>query len=60
MNDQERDAYVRATLLIQGYLFSEPRVASIVAQFERIEAIAAIIVDDELPFELESASVFRP
>jgi Protein of unknown function (DUF4089) len=32
----------------------------IVTQFERIETIAATIVDAELPLELESMSVFRP
>jgi len=49
-----------AALAALGYAFDETRTLRIVAQFERIETIAATIVDAELPLELESMSVFRP
>ena len=45
---------------MQGYQFSEARVMEIAKQFERIESIAATIVNAELPLDLDSASVFRP
>jgi hypothetical protein len=60
MNERERDAYVRAALIMQGYAFAEDRIAEIMRQFERIEGIAATIVDAELPIEIESGSVFCP
>ena len=60
VNERDRVAYVRAALVMQGYQFSEARVMEIAKQFERIESIAATIVDAELPLELDSASVFRP
>lgn len=60
MSDAERDAYVRAALVLQGYAFSEERTVQIVRQFALIDAIAAALVDAELPFDLESASVFLP
>jgi hypothetical protein len=60
MNEAERDVYVRAALAALGYTFDETRIMRIVTQFERIETIAATIVDAELPLELESMSVFRP
>jgi hypothetical protein len=60
MSEQECDAYVRAALLAQGYRFSEARILELVRQFERIERIAATILEVDLPLTLESASVFRP
>jgi hypothetical protein len=60
MNEQERDAYVRAALVMQGYAFAEERIAEIMRQFKRIDGIAATIADLELPIEIESGSVFRP
>jgi hypothetical protein len=60
VNEQERVAYVRAALVMQGYQFSEARVMEIAKQFERIESIAATIVNAGLPPDLDSASVFRP
>jgi hypothetical protein len=60
MSDEERDAYVRAALALLGYRFSEARTVEIVRQFERIDGIAATIVDVELPLDVESMSVFRP
>ncbi len=60
MNEQDRVAYVRAALVMQGYRFSEARVMEIAREFERIESIAATILNAELPLDLDSASVFRP
>jgi len=60
MDDQERAAYVRAALALQGYRFDAARVEEIVRQFARIEAIAAPVIAADLPVELESGSVFRP
>jgi Protein of unknown function (DUF4089) len=60
MNEHERDAYVRAALALQGYAFPEDRVREIARQFERIESIAATIVDVEQPIDIESGAVFRP
>jgi hypothetical protein len=56
--------YVRAALELQGYEFSEERIAEITLQFARIESIARIIlppavVADALP-DLGPAPVFRP
>ena len=60
MNEQERVAYVRAALLLQGYRFTDALVMEIARQFERIESIAATMVDTELPPPPESLSVLRP
>jgi Protein of unknown function (DUF4089) len=60
MHDHERDAYVRAALIAQGYAFAEERILEITRQFARIEDIAAAVVDIELPIDVESGSVFRP
>ena len=60
MNERERLAYVHAALVMQGYRFSETRITEIAREFERIESIAATIVNAELPLGLDSASVFRP
>jgi hypothetical protein len=60
MTEQERSAYVRAALVMQGYAFDAAHVDTIVRQFERIETIAAAMLDAELPFDAEPAAVFRP
>ena len=60
MTEQDRVAYVRAALVMQGYQFSEARVIDIAREFERIESIAATIVNAELARDLESAPMFRP
>jgi hypothetical protein len=56
--------YVRAALELQGYEFSEERIAEITLQFARIESIARIILPpavgaDALP-DPGPAPVFRP
>jgi len=57
-------SYVRAALELQGYEFSEERIAEITLQFARIESIARVIlppaVDAEAPPDLGPAPVFRP
>ena len=60
MTRNECEAYVRAALAIHGYRFDPDVVAELVLQFERIERIAAPLLEIELPSELESAAVFRP
>jgi hypothetical protein len=56
--------YVRAALELQGYEFSEERVAEITLQFARIESIARTIlpptVDANAEPDLGPAAVFRP
>ena len=60
--DSQR-TYVRAALELQGYQFSEARIAEITVQFARIESVAASILAAEGP-ETEvcqgTAPVFRP
>jgi hypothetical protein len=60
MADQKLENYVRAALALQGYDFNPARTADVVTQFERIEALAQVLLDVELPLEAEPASVFRP
>jgi len=60
VNEQDRVAYVRTALVMQGYRFSEARVMEIAREFERIESIAATIVNAELARDLEAAPMFRP
>jgi len=60
MTDDQRLAYVRAALVLQGYELDEARTAAVLVEFARIESIAASIVDCELPLELDPAPVFRP
>ncbi|HEY6621905.1 MAG TPA: DUF4089 domain-containing protein [Steroidobacteraceae bacterium] len=59
-HDNPLEAYVRATLALQGYSFEEAEVAEIVMQFSRLEAIARTVFDWPLPFTSEAAPVFRP
>ena len=54
------EAYVRAALALQGYVFDETQIAEIVLQFSRIEAIAQTLLAWPMPFASQSAPVFRP
>ncbi len=54
------EAYVRAALALQGYVFDDAQIAEITLQFSRIEAIARTIVDGRVPIDTEAAPVFRP
>ena len=57
-NSQE--AYVRATLALQGYRFDEAQIAEIVLAFARIEAMTETLFDWPMPENSEAAPVFRP
>jgi hypothetical protein len=56
--------YVRAALDLQGYRFSEERIAEITLQFARIESIARTILSPAAALDAETASgpapVYRP
>ena len=53
--------YVRAALELQGYVFSDEKVAEITTQFARIVAIAETILPAEAGLsEAGTAPVFRP
>jgi len=56
--------YVRAALDLQGYEFSEERIAEITLQFTRIESIARTILPPGVAAATEQdpgpAPVFRP
>ncbi|AYD65694.1 DUF4089 domain-containing protein [Achromobacter sp. LC458] len=60
MTQETIDHYVRSALALSGYALREAATAEVVQQFSRIHDIAASFVDEPLPVELESASVFRP
>jgi hypothetical protein len=54
------EAYVRAALALQGYVFDESQIAEIALQFSRIEAIAQTVLDWPMPSGSPAAPVFRP
>lgn len=58
--DDDIRAYVAQALRLQGYQLSQTQEDSIAAAFEGIAAIAAVLMQDELPFALEPAPVFLP
>ena len=60
VHDNPLEAYVRATLALQGYKFGDAEIAEIVMQFSRLEAIARTVLEWPLPFASEPAPVFRP
>ncbi|WP_424624396.1 DUF4089 domain-containing protein [Achromobacter marplatensis] len=60
MTQETIDQYVRSALALSGYALRGATTAEVVQQFSRIHDIAASFVDEALPVELESASVFRP
>ncbi len=57
-------SYVRAALELQGYEFSEERIAEMTLQFTRIESIARTLLppaaDADAKLDLGPAPVFRP
>jgi Protein of unknown function (DUF4089) len=59
-DDNPLEAYVRATLALQGYAFGDAEIAQIVMQFSRLETISRTVFDWQLPFASEPAPVFRP
>jgi hypothetical protein len=59
-DDNPLEAYVRATLALQGYRFDETQIAEIVVQFSRLAVIARTILQCPLPPGSDAAPVFRP
>lgn len=57
---RQLEAYVKAALTIQGYDFSEARIADVVQHFIRIEQISRVVRDAILPLEADSAPIFTP
>jgi hypothetical protein len=60
MADERLENYVRSALALQGYDFNAERTENVIAQFERIEALAQVLLAVELPLGVEPAPVFRP
>ncbi|WP_251864736.1 DUF4089 domain-containing protein [Achromobacter sp. Marseille-Q4962] len=60
MTQETIDQYVRTALALAGYALRDSAEAEVALQFARIHDIASVFVDEALPVELESASVFRP
>jgi hypothetical protein len=54
------EAYVRAALKLQGYVFDEDRMREIAAQFGRIDAIARTVLAVPIGERVGAAAVFRP
>jgi hypothetical protein len=54
------EAYVKAALAIQGYDFSEARIADVVQHFTRIEQLSRVVRDAAVPLETDSAPIFKP
>ena len=57
-------SYVRAALELQGYRFTEERIAAITLQFARIESVARTLLPPgeglKAEPDLGAAAVFRP
>jgi Protein of unknown function (DUF4089) len=60
MTNSSAETYVRAALIVHGYVFDEAQIAEIVLQYSRIEAIAQIVLEFPLPSGSQAAPVFRP
>jgi Protein of unknown function (DUF4089) len=60
MPNSSTESYVRAALVLHGYVFDEAQIAEIVLQFSRIEAIAQTVLEPPLPLVSQAAPVFRP
>ena len=58
--DTNLEAYVRAALRLQGYVFDEARIADVVRHFAHFDATARAFTETALPHTLEPATVFRP
>lgn len=53
-------AYVDAACALQGLALGDDRRARVIEQFARIAAIAAPLLEVELPADVEPASTFVP
>ena len=54
------EAYVKAALAIQGYHFSEARIADVVQHFTRIEQQSRVVHDATIPTNSDRALIFKP
>ena len=60
MTEQEIADYVDAAAAMQGLRFDAHERARVIEQFARIAAIAAPVLEVDLPLGVEMAPVFRP
>ena len=60
MTDSEIGAYVDAACRLQGITLTGDERVRVIANLARIAAIAAPLLDLELPADVEQAPVFRP
>ena len=60
MQQDALENYVQWALALQVFVFDAPEIAEIVLQFSRIEVIAKIVRDTQVPLDLDPAGVFRP
>ena len=60
MTEQEIAAYVDAAAATQGLRFDAHERLRVIEQFARIAAIAAPVLEVDLPLGVEMAPVFRP
>jgi uncharacterized Zn finger protein len=59
MTDSEIGSYVDAACRMQGLTLTPEERIRVVANFARIAAIAAPLLDLELPADIEQAPIFR-
>jgi uncharacterized Zn finger protein len=60
MTDSEISAYVDAASRVQGLTLTGDERVRVIANLARIAAIAAPLLDLELPADIEQAPIFRP
>ena len=60
MNEQQLRAYVDAACAANGIALAADERDRVIDHFTRIAAIAAPLLEAQLPLEVEMASVFRP
>jgi Protein of unknown function (DUF4089) len=60
MTPEEAAAYVEATARMQGFALTPDQLARVMAVFARNAAIAALVMDFDLPEAAEPAPQFRP
>jgi hypothetical protein len=60
MSEPTMEHYVRAALVLQGYVFDEQHIVEIGLQFSRIAAIAEAALSVSLPPDAEPAPVYQP
>lgn len=60
VDSQAIAAYVDAACALQGFTLAADHRARVIEQFARIAAIAAPLLEVELPVDVEPASTFVP